>query len=118
VHSGARLCRWVISAACCTVNENRMPIPMRLIHFSREPKSLDSLRDASSQRHRTDAGAKPDGLWFRVGDGEDWIALSKWRGETRVPHGNARSLEPKDRRDREALAAAVTAFFSDALVTP
>src|SRR5262249_45351520 len=27
-------------------------------------------------------------------------------------------LQPKDRGDREALAAAVTAFFSDALVTP
>jgi hypothetical protein len=27
-------------------------------------------------------------------------------------------LQPKNRGDREALAAAVTAFFSDALVTP
>jgi hypothetical protein len=27
-------------------------------------------------------------------------------------------LPPKDRDDREVLAAAVTAFFSDALVTP
>jgi hypothetical protein len=27
-------------------------------------------------------------------------------------------IEPKDRHNMEALAAAVTAFFSDALVTP
>jgi hypothetical protein len=51
---------------------------MRCIHHSREPLRLEDLRDGN-QVYVTDGGAKPDGLWFSVGDGADWRALVKER---------------------------------------
>jgi hypothetical protein len=56
---------------------------MRFIHHS--PSPLGSLRDGD-QDHATDYGAKPDGLWFSVGNvsdcGSDWRALCEERAKT------------------------------------
>jgi hypothetical protein len=51
---------------------------MRCIHHSPKPLRLEDLRDGN-QTYVTDGGAKPDGLWFSVGDGADWRALAKER---------------------------------------
>jgi hypothetical protein len=48
------------------------------IHHSTRPLRLDELRDGD-QKYATDYGAKPNGLWFSVGDGADWRALVKER---------------------------------------
>jgi hypothetical protein len=47
---------------------------MPFILHSPHPLSLGELRDGD-QAHATDGGAKPDGLWFSVGDGADWREL-------------------------------------------
>jgi hypothetical protein len=47
---------------------------MPFIVHSPRPLSLSELHDGN-QAHATDWGAKPDGLWFSVGDGADWREL-------------------------------------------
>jgi hypothetical protein len=47
---------------------------MLFIRHTRWPLRLNDLRDGN-QRDATDGGAKPDGIWFSVGDGTDWRAL-------------------------------------------
>ena len=48
------------------------------VHHSARPLRLNDLRDGD-QRDVTDGGAKPDGLWFSVGDGAEWRALVRER---------------------------------------
>jgi hypothetical protein len=50
----------------------------RCIHHAAKPLKLGDLHDGN-QKYITDEEAKPDGLWFSVGDGADWIALVKAR---------------------------------------
>src|SRR5215471_12084764 len=53
---------------------------VRFIHHSASPLT-GKLRDGN-QDHATDGGAKPDGLWFCVGNGADWRALCEERTKT------------------------------------
>jgi hypothetical protein len=53
---------------------------VHFIHHSPGPPA-DKLRDGCQDR-ATDGGAKPDGLWFSVGDGADWRALCAERAKT------------------------------------
>lgn len=47
---------------------------MCFIHHSRYPLKQSELHDGD-QTKATDWGAKPDGIWFSVGNGADWRAL-------------------------------------------
>ena len=47
---------------------------MFFIRHTPRPITLSCLRDGN-QAHVTDWGAKPDGIWFSVGDGSDWRDL-------------------------------------------
>jgi hypothetical protein len=47
---------------------------MSFIRHTSRPIRLSCLREGN-QAHATDHGAKPDGIWFSVGDGSDWREL-------------------------------------------
>jgi hypothetical protein len=55
-----------------------MKLDARCIHYSAKPLKLGDLHDGN-QKYTTDEEAKPDGLWFSVGDGADWVALVEAR---------------------------------------